>query len=147
MKEVHGNLLDMMDAGDFQVMIHGCNCHHSFGAGIAKQIKNRYPAAYAADLKTIKGSRTKLGTYSTATINNKFIVVNAYTQFYYGGGVRNADYDAIRKVFGGVKIAFSGSRIAYPKIGAGLAGGDWNIISAIIDEELDGEDHTLVIYE
>jgi hypothetical protein len=32
-------------------------------------------------------------------------------------------------------------------IGAGLAGGDWEIISAIINEELYGEDHTLVIYQ
>ena len=32
-------------------------------------------------------------------------------------------------------------------IGGGLAGGDWNIISAIINEELAGEDHTLVKYK
>ena len=47
----------------------------------------------------------------------------------------------------GVKIVkhhFSGKRIGYPLIGAGLAGGDWGAISAIIDEELAGEDHTLV---
>ena len=28
---------------------------------------------------------------------------------------------------------------------AGLDGGDWGIISAIINEELEGEDHTLVL--
>ena len=28
--------------------------------------------------------------------------------------------------------------------GAGLAGGDWSIIAAIINEELSEEDHTLV---
>jgi len=43
-----------------------------------------------------------------------------------------------------VKAQFSGKRIAYPKIGAGLAGGDWDIIRGIIDEELAGEDHTYV---
>ena len=35
-------------------------------------------------------------------------------------------------------------RLGYPKIGAGLAGGDWPRIAAIIDRELAGEDHTLV---
>jgi len=30
-------------------------------------------------------------------------------------------------------------------IGAGLAGGDWEIISSIINEELEGEDHTCVV--
>ena len=29
-------------------------------------------------------------------------------------------------------------------IGAGLAGGDWKVISKIISEELQGEDYTLV---
>ena len=32
-------------------------------------------------------------------------------------------------------------------IGAGLAGGDWSRISAIINKELEGEDHTLVLYK
>jgi O-acetyl-ADP-ribose deacetylase (regulator of RNase III) len=35
-------------------------------------------------------------------------------------------------------------RIGYPAIGAGLAGGDWEVISSIIEEELKGEDHTFV---
>jgi hypothetical protein len=38
---------------------------------------------------------------------------------------------------------FAEYRIAYPLIGAGLAGGNWSIISAIIDEERAGLDHTL----
>jgi O-acetyl-ADP-ribose deacetylase (regulator of RNase III) len=42
------------------------------------------------------------------------------------------------------EVAFAGKRIGYPKIGAGLAGGDWSIIEEIIDRELEGEDHTLV---
>lgn len=32
-------------------------------------------------------------------------------------------------------------------IGAGLAGGDWNIISQIIDDELGDEDITIVKYK
>jgi hypothetical protein len=40
----------------------------------------------------------------------------------------------------------TGKRIAYPKIGAGKARGDWTRRSAIIDAELEGEDHTLVEY-
>ena len=40
----------------------------------------------------------------------------------------------------------TGKRIGYPRIGAGLAKGDWGVISNIIDVELGGEDHTLVEY-
>jgi O-acetyl-ADP-ribose deacetylase (regulator of RNase III) len=43
-----------------------------------------------------------------------------------------------------VKQAYAGCRIGYPALGAGLAGGDWTLIAAIIDEELTGEDHVFV---
>jgi hypothetical protein len=45
-----------------------------------------------------------------------------------------------------VKGQFQGQCIGYPKIGAGLAKGDWTIIAQIIQEELAGENHTLVEY-
>jgi len=45
-----------------------------------------------------------------------------------------------------IKEHFEGKRIGRPKIGAGLAGGDWGRISQIIDEKLTGEDVTLVEY-
>jgi len=38
-------------------------------------------------------------------------------------------------------------RIGYPKIGAGLAGGDWDVISRIIDDELMDWDHTVVVFD
>lgn len=119
--------------------------------GIAKSIKKRFPAAYKADLATEKGSRDKLGTYShaAATCKNGHVVtvVNAYTQFNYRGRGVKADYEAIKAVFQDIKTHFAGKRIGYPMIGAGLAGGDWNTISAIIEEQLAGEDHTLVEYQ
>ena len=52
----------------------------------------------------------------------------------------------LRKCFQNIYITYNNKnlRIGYPKIGAGLAGGDWTIISKIIDEELKDIDHTLV---
>jgi O-acetyl-ADP-ribose deacetylase (regulator of RNase III) len=52
--------------------------------------------------------------------------------------------NAIRSVFRQVKQQFTGKRIGYPKIGAGLAKGDWSIVTSIIEEELAGENHTYV---
>lgn len=77
--------------------------------------------------------------------DRRLAVVNAYTQFNYGRG-RHADYQAIRDAFAAVKRTFGGRRIGYPRIGAGLAGGDWSVIASIIDVELAGENHTLVEY-
>lgn len=150
MQTVRGDLLALALVGDFDVIIHGCNCMNTMGAGIAKSIKQHFPAAYAADLATQKGSRNKLGTYSHATVDcegRELTVVNAYTQFNYRGRGVKADYDAIRSAFQKVKLDFGGKRIGYPMIGAGLAGGDWAVISQIIDEELAGENHTLVEYQ
>ena len=50
-------------------------------------------------------------------------------------------------MFSKIKAKYTGQRIAYPLIGAGLAGGDWKRISSIIEEELKGENHTLVEYD
>ena len=67
-----------------------------------------------------------------------------YKRQNYGRGVQ-IDYDAIRSVFRRIKEDFTGLKIGYPKIGAGLGGGNWDEIQSIIAEELEGEHHTLVI--
>lgn len=148
MKTIHGDLLALAADGVFDVIVHGCNCQCTMGAGIAKSIKAQFPAAYSADLQTQKGSRDKLGTISTATVEfengHELTIVNAYTQYHWRGRGVLVDYDAVRSAFRQIKIQFSGRRIGYPRIGAGMAKGDWNVISKIISEELSGEDHTLV---
>ena len=149
MKTIDGDLLRLGNDGVFDVIVHGCNCQCQMGAGIAKSIREQFPAAYEADLATEKASRDKLGSYSSAEVkvgDHSFVVVNAYTQFHWRGSGVKADYEAIRKVFNDIKRDFAGKRIGYPTIGAGLAGGDWDTIAAIIDEELVSEDHTVVLF-
>lgn len=156
---IRGDLLELGASGQFDVIIHGCNCMNTMGKGIALSVRQRFPAAYVVDQATEPGAREKLGTYSCATVNCKdnngssyhvLTVVNAYTQYHYSprfahNGV-NVDYQALRAAFRRIKQDFAGRRIGYSRIGAGLAGGDWTIISEIIDEELVDEDHTLVEY-
>jgi len=147
MKIIKGDLIKLALEGKFDVIIHGCNCFCTMGAGIAKGIKSEFPEAYEADLKTEKGNKDKLGTYSNAITERngyKIIIINAYTQHHYKGRRMKADYEAIRSVFKKIKSNYPGRKIGYPKIGAGLAGGDWNIISEIIEEELKNENHVLV---
>ncbi len=150
MKKIKGDLIKRALRNEFDVIVHGCNCFCTMGAGIAKTIKDNFSQAYRADLQTKRGDKNKLGTISwaEAEVNGeKLIIVNAYTQYDYKGYGVKADYQAIREVFSAIKKHYSGLRIGYPAIGAGLAGGDWAIISGIIDEELTGEDHTFVEFE
>jgi len=147
MKQVDGDLIAMAQEGNFDVIVHGCNCFHAMDAGIAKVIARNFPKAKEADLATPKGEPEKLGTISQASFKcgaHRLTVVNAYTQFDYKGAGRLVDYDAVERAFRTVADAHTGARIAYPKIGAGLAGGDWTKISQLIDAALDGLDHTLV---
>lgn len=149
MKTTEGDLIELALQGRFDVIIHGCNCMHTMGAGIAKSIRSRFPEAYEADLQTPRGDRTKLGTISTADVVRgeiRLSVVNAYTQFDWRGAGVKADYDAIRSAMQAVKVRFAGRRIGYPQIGAGLAGGEWERIASIVAETLSGEDHTLVLF-
>lgn len=149
MRIVNGDLINLALQGKFDVIIHGCNCFCSMGAGIAHSIQAQFPEAYAADLMTTKGDRNKLGYFSSATVlenGHNITIVNGYTQFQYSGALTLVDYDAVENLFRRIKKEFSGKRIGYPRIGAGLAGGNWEKIEHIINKELDQEHHTLVNY-
>jgi len=146
MKYVDGNLLTLANEGEFDLIGHGCNCFHSFGAGIAKAIKLEFPEAHMADQCTRYGDRNKLGTFSHVDYGN-LIILNLYTQFKYTSIEVDVEYPAVRDCMKEVKKRYSGKRIGFPLIGAGLAGGDWDIISQIIEDELGDEDVTIVRFK
>jgi O-acetyl-ADP-ribose deacetylase (regulator of RNase III) len=149
MKVVRGDLIKLAIEGRFDVVVHGCNCQCAMGAGMAAAVAAEFPEAVRADNMTTKGDTKKLGKITYATVRGlprPVIIVNGYTQVHWRGTGILVDYRAVRMVMRNIKAKFPGKRIGYPKIGAGLAGGDWEIISRIIDEELDGEDHTYVEY-
>lgn len=160
MKVTEGNLIDLAENGEYDIIVQGCNCFNRMNSGIAKEIRTRYPQVYEADTKFIpKDPAGRLGKFSIAPCRYKknnpeldqnifeFKVVNAYTQFRYASysGEVVVNYEALATCFSGIAHQFGNLRIAYPKIGAGLGGGDWNIIADIIDKELAGCDHTLVL--
>jgi O-acetyl-ADP-ribose deacetylase (regulator of RNase III) len=66
------------------------------------------------------------------------LVANAVTQKNFGRSGRYVSYDAVRLVMQRANVLCKAggiTEIAMPKIGAGLAGGDWDIIAQIIEEE------------
>lgn len=143
MNIVKGNIIDLAEQGQINYLIHGCNCFNTMGAGLAKEIKYRYPEAYFKDLLTKKGSLDKLGKYTFANVlckrtNKAFTIINAYTQYNYGKSKNNeplVSYDAIRSILLDIDYRFTGV-IGLPFIGCGLAGGDWSIVSKIITESI-----------
>ena len=143
---IDGNLLD--DSHEFDVIGHVVNCFCTMGAGIAPQIKSKFPEAYEVDCATIKGDRNKLGTI-THTVNTIPIVVNLYGIYDYKKlhpDEVTVKYDALRLSIRAMKEKFYGKTFGLPLLGAGLANGNWSIIEKIIEEEMMGEYVTIVRY-
>ena len=133
---VSGDLIELAKGGEFDVILHGCNCHCTWGAGIAKYMRYAFPEAYRADANTRRGDENKLGKYSSHHYPNGLTVVNCYTQYGWNAIKKSVDYTAVEKVFERVAINFKGKKIGLPKIGAGLGGGDWNIIEGLLNKHL-----------
>lgn len=144
MENLSGNLLDMAEGGKFDVIVHGCNCFHAMGSGIAKQIAERYPRAQEADFITPKGDREKLGRFSFVSVEGKvkntFLIVNAYTQYRWSGKVDVFEYEKFDEFllrfseFLMSLYAFKNRHIlvGFPKIGCGYAkGNEQRILSSL----------------
>jgi len=73
---------------------------------------------------------------------NPLVITNCFTQDFYGTDKRYVDYEAVAQCFAVLNKRvgmYTDKPLNIPKIGAGLAGGDWNVISAIIESEYKGD--------
>ena len=131
-----GNLLDLAEAGDFDIIIQGCNCFNTMGGGIAREIRERYPMAALVDSETERGDYNKLGNYNTA-FTGKFLIVNAYTQYNMSRGTDVFEYAAFELILQKICHKYGDKRIGLPYIGMGLASGDKNVIVEQIENFAD----------
>lgn len=122
-----------------QAIAHGCNSQGVMGSGIAKQIKEQYPDAFKMYRIAFVKSGLQIGTNIWSSYNNT-IIVNCITQPFFGNDKkRYVSYDAISDCMKDINSNLFNAgiyEIGLPLIGAGLGGGNWNIISSIIEEEL-----------
>ena len=132
LKHAKGNLLDLAEAGDFDIVVQGCNCFNTMGGGIAREIAERYPMAHMVDYGTLKGDYNKLGNWTTA-FTGKFLIINAYTQYNMSQGTDVFEYTAFQLILEKISFTFPGKRIGLPYIGMGLAGGDKDTIIPMIE--------------
>jgi len=136
LKHTKGNLIDLAEQGEFDIIVHGCNCQNTMGGGIAKEIRARYPGAYDADClasQQWKNPVAKLGNFSSYTTFN-FIVINAYTQVHYTPrGIDHFEYESFYLILKKL-TTLSKARFGFPYIGMGLAGGDKNRILTMLED-------------
>jgi O-acetyl-ADP-ribose deacetylase (regulator of RNase III) len=138
---------DLMEASE-RMIVHGCNAMGVMGSGVAYFIRRDFPEAYEVYRDRHETSGLNLGEVVWALSKGK-VIGNAITQARFGRyKIRYVDYDAIRSSIRIVneECVRTGIRsVALPKIGAGFGGGDWKIISEIIEQE--STDFQAVIYE
>lgn len=155
-KYVKGDLLKISDEfihGDnpegYAWFAHGCNCCKQMGAGIALQIKHKYPTVYRVDELT----DSILGDYSACYMPHNNVWFNLYTQPIPGP---HASIEAIKECFKKLnkkfvdlnlkdKSDFKGLYI--PLIGCGIGGLVWKDVEKVINEVTPDLKITVVIYE
>ena len=139
MKFVKGDILDVNQG----IIGHQVNCRMVMGAGLAKQIRNKYPVVYK-DYMEVMGPAApdkRLGKCQLVQVGIGLYVANLFGQFgYIPRGVQHTDYNALSMALHGLhewrRINFGTPErmpIYLPSgLGCGLAGGDWNIVVKLI---------------
>lgn len=136
MTEKHGDLLTLKEG----VLVHGCNTLGLMGAGFARELNKKYPEAcrpYFDICANHRADHRRLLGKFVAGQSGDLIIVHAFTQEKLKSVFEPVavSYNAIEKSFKGIdELCTHGLALNIPKIGAGLAGGNWNIIKTIIEE-------------
>lgn len=145
-----GCLIEAAKDGYVEIIAHQANCFNTMKSGIAPLIAEAFPEAWEADQATLRGDKSKLGTCSVGW-NEEYCVdiFNLYGQYNYSRKGLDTEYDALRSALKAMLahadfIEWEKPKVGLPKLGAGFGGGDWSIISKIIEEEL--KDHDVTIY-
>lgn len=143
-KIVEGDILNAKE----DIIGHQVNCVGVMGAGLAKQIRNKYPKAYDEYLRLVKRHDDKnelLGIVQEVEAQGRRIV-NLFCQLNVGTHKQQTSYIAIDKALRRVakrtkELSLS---VALPYgIGCGLAGGDWNTVYEIIEDAFSDYEVTL----
>lgn len=144
-KIIKGNLIVLALQGEYDYIIHGCNCYNIMGAGIAALIADTFPEVVVADTRTQIANNKKLGDYTLAKVvrpnplgrdDISFFVVNAYTQFNPGPDFRLYALEMFLWRFKEDQefLNHDGyrTRIGVPWIGCGIGGGKQTEVKKVL---------------
>jgi len=122
------------------------NCMGVMGAGLALQLKQKFPQIFREYIEAYKDGKLTLGTVVLTIIDagKPLFVANMCAQYLYGRRGCYTNYSAFEECLRHV-VKFRNFRQAYLdeldtpiyipyKIGCGLAGGDWSEISKLIEK-------------
>lgn len=149
LKHTKGNLLDLAEAGKFDIVVQGCNCFNTMGGGIAREIRERFPMCAEIDNLTERGDHMKLGNW-TEFDTGQFIIINAYTQYNMSTGEDVFEYTAFTLILEKLLVAYGNKNIGFPYIGMGLAKGNAQRIIGLLEwfaDEVSAKGGTVTLVE
>jgi len=150
MNIINGNILDIKEG----IIGHQVNCQMVMGAGLAKQIRVKYPRVFSEYIEIMGKTKVnrRLGICQMVEVlPGKLFIANLFGQFHYiPRGKPHTDYGALAMALRNMKRwsteVLKKCDIYLPYgIGCGLAGGDWNIVEGIIRDSV--PDAILVRYD
>ena len=131
MKIVNDDILNAKE----NIIVHQVNDRGYMGAGLALQIKNKYPNVYSSYRK--HANEQALGKIQLIKINEHQMICNMFSQRGISRTHKTTDYELMKECLKKLAKLEQDTHItiAIPyKIGCGLAGGDWNIVLKLIQE-------------
>lgn len=141
---------DLLAPGGPTAIAHGCNTGGIMGAGIAKQIRERFPAAFEQYKKRCRAGQFSLGDvdhWHGRVGERIYDVFSLGTQVTTGRDARLvAIEDSMRRM---VAIAerLKIDAIGMPKIGCGLGGLAWAHVAQIVHEITGETKIKILVYE
>jgi O-acetyl-ADP-ribose deacetylase (regulator of RNase III) len=133
MQIIEGNILDITEG----IICHQVNCQGVFNTGLAKQIRKKYVKVFREYMSHSLGAGWQLGECQLIQVSDSLFISNLAGQDDYGNdGYCYTNYSYLKHAIEQVKaLNDSNEQIYFPYgMGCGLAGGDWNIVSQIINE-------------
>lgn len=117
------------------IIVHQVNCQRVMGAGLALKIRRKYYRHYLDYM----GRQPQLGEAFFTQMAEDFYIAGIYGQERVGRGETQTDYDTLANGFRTVAhFSYVHHLPVYLPygIGCGLAGGDWDVVSALIEQYL-----------
>jgi O-acetyl-ADP-ribose deacetylase (regulator of RNase III) len=138
---VDGDLLDVTEG----LIAHQVNCRGVMGAGVARAIAKRYPDVdwlYQDHCRNYTRQEL-LGTSLVLRATPTLLVANIFGQLNTGRGLQTS-YTAVAEALTTLQDrhveGFLPTELHVPyMMGCGLAGGDWDIYSELLDEHWHGD--------
>jgi O-acetyl-ADP-ribose deacetylase (regulator of RNase III) len=122
------------------IICHQVNCKGVMGAGLAKDLKERYPSAYEDYMSAYKRGELELGNAIFSVIRNKDLYIAHICGQRDYGREKGKVYTSFLGVMESLRsVTKFSKRVNLPiyvpfKMGCGLAGGNWQSMMKVINQ-------------